>query len=553
MSIQQLGTLLQTLHASRLSDLVSYQYSQPGQTAWVDTLKCEFIAAPSNTTIADGYTVLDGYNVQWQRVLGSSAKKWLTQNTWYIDGYAGNDENDGYTSITPLKTADEIQRRWGSDPFITNPVTINYLSNLDHMFLHWTRSGTTSCVSLIGTTTILQSNCHLTTWTPQNTSTPEETLITSADVSDWTPYIGNRINFGGTTGWMRVLAIPSGSAINVARVNKFAMYHDGNPQHVNTLNTPTVGSTFSIENINTIGSLGINVYDSEPMLGMGTNSYSPAFYARTISTTNSTTIHTSSGNGNWNANFYDCDLADLVCNTIQVVQGGLLKQNYTTFGASVNAGFCAVTLGNNNGDKAVVFRGISSHFSGVIFQGIAVSIVDNSVIQMFNCGFYDIITNGNNAALFIGDTVSLNMQIGNLIGANNAGYGLAIAQNGKLIHSNSTVLNLKGIVGDIKLTDGLANIISTFTWANSSLRKFDKGSGTATLSSGTIAVSVESLPSDAIIVAIHKTISGSPGLLYVSAQSTSGFTITSTSGTDNSVINWMWNSPSAGIGGIVNS
>ena len=40
----------------------------------------------------------------------------------------GNDENDGYTSITALKTTDELQRRWGTDPIIQTSIIINFLT-----------------------------------------------------------------------------------------------------------------------------------------------------------------------------------------------------------------------------------------------------------------------------------------------------------------------------------------------------------------------------------------------------------------------------------------
>ena len=528
-----------------LTTLASLPGYSAGYVVRVATVGRLYTSVPTGTSTADGITYITGTGVDWQYIQGTSDAKWLSQATWWIQDGA-NAENSGIDSSHPIPP-DELQRRWGPDPIITTAVTINYSTNCDHFYLHWTRIGTTACVSLIGTTTILQSNCHLTTWTPQNTSTPEETLITSADVADWTPYINKRLNFGGTTGWMRVLAIPHGSPNNVARVNKFAIYQDGNPQHSNTVHTPTVGSIFSIETIPTIGKLGIDVFDSEPMNGI--TSFSPAFYTRTIATTDSTTVHTSSGDGNWNVRFYDSDLADLVCNQIQAFAGGLLIQKYTTFGPSVNAAVGAMILGVDNGDYAVVFRGCPACFSNFIFQGITVAL-QAAIIEFLSCGIYDT-SAATGYGLLIGDGATVYMPLGNLIGANNSGYGLAIAQNGMLICSG--ILNLKGTTGDWELTNGLGNLISAFTWANTPYRKFDKGSGTTTLVAGSKAISIESLPSDAIVDVWYTTNNDPQGNISVTSQTTSGFTITSTGSADTNGVGWSWISPSAGVGGIVNN
>jgi hypothetical protein len=51
-------------------------------------------------------------------------QSWASQATWYIDPSAGDDNNNGATSTTALKTFSEVARRL---PILTQPVTINYV------------------------------------------------------------------------------------------------------------------------------------------------------------------------------------------------------------------------------------------------------------------------------------------------------------------------------------------------------------------------------------------------------------------------------------------
>ena len=62
-------------------------------------------------------------------------------------------------------------------------------------------------------------------------------------------------------------------------------------------------------------------------------------------------------------------------------------------------------------------------------------------------------------------------------------------------------------------------------------------SGTATLVGGTKAVADTSVTANTIVRLAYKTVGGTPGAVYVAARSAgTSFTITSTSGTDTSVI-----------------
>jgi hypothetical protein len=53
---------------------------------------------------------------------------WRAQTAWFVDS-AGNDENDG-SSLAPVKTDVEIQRRWSQEPtLLTVPIVVTYVNS----------------------------------------------------------------------------------------------------------------------------------------------------------------------------------------------------------------------------------------------------------------------------------------------------------------------------------------------------------------------------------------------------------------------------------------
>jgi hypothetical protein len=63
--------------------------------------------------------------------------------------------------------------------------------------------------------------------------------------------------------------------------------------------------------------------------------------------------------------------------------------------------------------------------------------------------------------------------------------------------------------------------------------------GTATLVAGTVTVSNPLVSANSIIIISRKTSGGTLGYLYISAQSSGSFTITSSSNTDTSTVNYL--------------
>lgn len=124
----------------------------------------------TNTCAPDGITIVaatGGGN--WLRGLEANPK-WACQGTWYISTATGNDENDGATPATAIRTAAELNRRLGADynewtggiaqgPF-TNALRVFILDNLDpindpiriHAYMP-----EDSSLSFIGTPTVVAS------------------------------------------------------------------------------------------------------------------------------------------------------------------------------------------------------------------------------------------------------------------------------------------------------------------------------------------------------------------------------------------------------------
>jgi len=553
MTIQSLGTLLQSIHASNLSSLATYTGAQPGMTAYVDTLKCEFVATPSATTAADGYSVLDGYSVQWQRVAGSSSAYWLKQNTWYIDGYMGNDEADGYTSVTALKTTDEIQRRWGPNPIIQTSATINILSvpNTNIINLNIGRNNIDYNITIQGSNTILLTTT-LTTYTLPSAVNNEVHVITATGITDWTPYLYMKINFG-VNGFARIAAVnPSGLGNNWARITVpviDAVNNYSNPNWQTA--TPTIGQTITIEslgpdvvniNINTFGINGIHNYN-------GTYKR-PFIILKSLQTSQKTQLFSTTYKFLvYNANFriIDCDFEDLSSfdwcaemfgGSVYYMESSILKS------ILMNTLIRNAITGNYSNNLYISSYPGAVPLNNVLSEKMTLLIYDNGVIA-----------NGTYLASF--DSPAHGIQIHNggsvyitgfLLGKNNATFGYRSGSNGTLMSGGAT-LKITGTSGDWQCS----TTSQAFTWTNSPTRKFASGSGTATLVGGTIAVTVEALPADAIVSFSRKTSGGTLGEINISAQSTSGFTLTSSSALDTSIINWSWNSPGAGIGGIVAS
>lgn len=85
-----------------------------GTRVFVNTLKDIFILDKGATQGTNGSTILStlsGVGRWFREIIKNPAWGW--QPNWYVDASIGNDENDGYTSLTPVKSLSEVGRRLG--------------------------------------------------------------------------------------------------------------------------------------------------------------------------------------------------------------------------------------------------------------------------------------------------------------------------------------------------------------------------------------------------------------------------------------------------------
>jgi len=248
---------LRSFHVANITQLASLPNITIGVTCWVDTLECLWESCPSNTATTDGYTVINGQGVQWQRIEGSSSSKWLSQNTWYIDGIAGNDENDGYTSGTALKTADELQRRWGSNAILNQSTTINFQpGTYSRCFLEAKPANSTVMLTIQGITTALVTTTIF-SFAPYTHGTygvtdPEATIVSATGVSDWTSYavFSNRLRSNTKLAHLAKVN-PAGGGISTLRTQPWGIIGSTGSM-LYTQSNPSVSDPLVIEQLPTI-------------------------------------------------------------------------------------------------------------------------------------------------------------------------------------------------------------------------------------------------------------------------------------------------------------
>ena len=157
-----------------------------GSIAAMLSLMCPWQLRKTGTDAVDGITIiatLSGTG-RWYRLPVGSAL-WQHQVQWYLDEGAGNDENDGLTLLTPIKTFDEYRRRVGTmiAPGLT--VYMDLLSNVT-LPIVVDMEMTQSSLWIRGKRTLLYSG-SVTAYQAFNYATNTEAQITDAALPvSWT-------------------------------------------------------------------------------------------------------------------------------------------------------------------------------------------------------------------------------------------------------------------------------------------------------------------------------------------------------------------------------
>jgi hypothetical protein len=210
-------------------------------------------------------TVLAGIGGDWHTLEGTSDQKWLSQTGWYIDSVTGDDENNG-TTLAPLKTAEEIQRRWGSNPFISVPITVTVLSSVvGNIFLKGTGVNNAASITIQGTAVPILSDT-ISAFTPfshgvYEVSDPTPTVLTITSVTDFTQYLGKRVRSGTLLSWLDIVN-PTGLGVSTASSSPWGSMGSGGSQNF-TQGNPTVGNQCTIEDLTVIDSIRIDWVGAE--------------------------------------------------------------------------------------------------------------------------------------------------------------------------------------------------------------------------------------------------------------------------------------------------
>jgi hypothetical protein len=147
------------------------------------------------TLVADGSTVLSTFsgNGYWV-ALEIQTLAWSYQSAWYIDPTLGNDENDGSTSTTAIKTWSEFQRRVS---LVAVDMTITILGALTEVIegLFQGYNGVWTMI-IQGSPTTLVTLTGTTFTDPVRSGAQALGNMSSPDLASFTPYNGKMLRAG---------------------------------------------------------------------------------------------------------------------------------------------------------------------------------------------------------------------------------------------------------------------------------------------------------------------------------------------------------------------
>lgn len=453
---------------------------------------------------------------------------------WYLDGTNGNDENDGTSTETALKTGMGLAEKLGPNIEWYHDVTIHVLSSIeDGIFLNWVEIVPIH-LQILGVPTVLVRDT-MKNFVHYNYLTNVPSNFTANTITDFTPYIGKRIrNSNGLTvngtSWIGEVNF-NGQGVDRAIAN-YWLNSDVNNVYGNA---PITGQEFVIEELPIVPSLVLN---GSHLMETDPNNYS-GFEIRHLEINNANvTVPASEIWGNR-------------------VQGCYFngKANFTGMENSIEFNTCAFRLDQVSFGGyfvAIVF------FRGSLFPDV--SITGNSQSCVFQgitghgCGFW-ISRSCSISDLWVFDAENaMTINSGNTVtnfahisGQRNSGYGIALDKNSSYIHIQKAMTpTLTGNAGNIYLMPEDKVIGWTIPFKDGAY------SGTTTLTSGSKTINVAYLnTSTQQILATYNT-PGSNGTTPLSipsaSRTASSFIINNGQATDStSTVDWQVTSQGNGI------
>jgi len=410
------------------------------QMAWVDTLQCLFVATPDALGITDGIELVDGYQIQWQRVLGSSSLKWAQQPVWYINSSSGNDENDGSTGLTALKTADEIQRRWGPNPLLKQSITIYVEDDIDLLQLYARTASKEVTITIFGDA-ISTYTSTISLISDINAGNNTATYLNVAGVSDWNLFLNNRVNYdtiNNSNAWV-AKANPESLGIDTARMT-VGYYFNNNPVR----ELPTVGTTAAIiHTFPIINHININIQAAT------NDGYGVSYQTVKIDSINCDgSFSVKSGESYAQVLITGCNLS---C-AIDVDPG---KDSVKFVGCKISPTTGIIPNGSFSGCLITgsIVNIQNQYFTECLFQGVTCKSLGGTFANMTQCQIFDSPSNGLD--ILPGAIVNI---VSGLSGHGNNNLGVNIGNGGELIYDTRPFIT--GASGDIRFNG------STVTWGS---------------------------------------------------------------------------------------
>lgn len=383
------------LNAANITALkaLSTTLVQDGSECFIDSIKQHFVWIVGDTTTTDNITVVDSTATpglgRWVRESSINHPTWVNQATWNINGTSGNDENDGLTSGTPLKTMGEWFRRtggkWAAFSTVMNllaaPGDVGALANFPIYNVN-NLGSTNAQFNIIGTPTVLDSGT-LTSAFVDITGNVGATVADSSRANGyWTTFVGKwlLITSGGSSGKAYIIDadLASGGSVQITR-GAVVTGGSGNPG---------VGATYQI----------VDAIPCMPLVFPINGSFSTNY--RWID------FNASTGEKNWAAriNFTGCrfrntsfgflergfcTLCVFPAQVVGQVGSGPLNFSQSYF----QAGAIAITNGPHLFFTECIARGTNAGFA----SSTDATSLNGGVISVVDCGFFAL--GGTNPAI----------------------------------------------------------------------------------------------------------------------------------------------------------
>lgn len=232
-----------------------------------------------------------------------------------------------------------------------------------------------------------------------------------------------------------------------------------------------------------------------------------------------------------------------VAGNYSAVVGGILNTARTT---NIGVGMYSAIMGGS--------QNVTSSRRTFMGAGALNTISNNSDYSSIVGGIYHMIGglgNGDRSTIFGGASGSIASSFGSIIGGNsnsistNSPYSAIFGGSGNSISAKfSSIISATGVTATKDFTVHVPNILiqksHLIYWGTANTYTNDATAGLATLVGGTATVNTSKVTAGSYIFLTNQKNGGTVGALYISARTAgTSFTITSTSGTDTSLVAWF--------------